>query len=339
MAMRIVPPVPVRGGAEKARQTIMKKLKAAATLLGVAILVSQSGYAQFTFVPNDLYMGFQNAAGGGTQDFIINLGPATNIIGRSAVFDLSGDFSMSRFDAVLGGSGSMMGGVVGALNGTPADVYVTQLRTSNVGNPKVAGLSLTALLKQSSDNSAATTLSQLKAPAAGTNVLDAGKTWEAYVEPTLSANSFLGTTSINPDSPVSPSTVLYEDLWVTTDSGDARGSQGNGFTYLGYFTLDLTGSSPKLTFTSTNVPASLTPTKPVIVSIEKTGNTVTVISSNAVPMFFTYQLQYTASLNPTNWLNVSSVQVATAAWVTNTDANATNSQRFYQIQVQPNTAL
>lgn len=232
----------------------MRKLTTAALLLGGAILASPSAYAQSTFVPNDLYFGFQNAAGGGSADYIINLGAASGIVGQSSVVNLSPYFSVGDFFAVLGSSpNTLMGGVVGGLNGTPADLYVTQLRTGNIGNPAVAGSTLNTVLKQSIDNTAVTVLSQLDAPSAGTGILDASKTWETYVEPTANNTSFYGNIGINPDSAVSTTSVLYEDLYQTIDSGDARGSQGNGFNYLGYFTLDLTGSSPSLTFTGAGV--------------------------------------------------------------------------------------
>jgi len=237
----------------------MKKLTTAALLVGGAILASQSAFA--TFVQNDLYLGFQNSGGGGSADYIINLGAASSIVGHS--IDLSGDFSLSLFNdsSLQGTSSQIFGGVVGggnsAMGGGTANIYLTQLRTSNIGNPAVAGSSLTQLAKQSQDNSAESTLSQLNAPAAGTGSLDGGKSWEAYVEPTLSTGSFYGNTGINPDSMVSTSSVLYEDLWETSDSGDPRGGQGQPYAYLGYFTLDLTGNSPSLTFTSVPEPTVL----------------------------------------------------------------------------------
>ena len=55
------------------------------------------------------------------------------------------------------------------------------------------------------------------------------------------------------------------------------------------------------------------------------------VSSNAVPTY-NYQLQYTTSLNPTNWINVGSSLVAGGTMVTNTDTTATGSQRFYRVQ-------
>jgi hypothetical protein len=303
-------------------------------LFGGAILISQPLFAQNTFVQGNLYLGFQNSAGGGTADYIINLGTATNIVGSNAVVNLSSAFSSSLFNnpSLQGTSSHILGGVVGGQNYASGDgtahIYVTQLRTSNIGNPAVAGSSLNVFATQAQDNSAESALSQLNAPTAGSGLLDSTKSWEAYVEPATTGSSFYGTLPINPDSAVSASSVLYEDLWETSDSGDVRGSQGQPFQYLGYFTLDLTGSSPSLTFTSKNSPASLVP--PVISSIIKTGSTVTVISSNAVPTF-NYQLQYTASLSPTNWISVGGSQVAAASLVTNSDTSATGSARFYRI--------
>ncbi|MGA9776894.1 MAG: hypothetical protein ACLPRE_08780 [Limisphaerales bacterium] len=231
----------------------MKKLTTAALLVGGAVLASQCAFGQA--IANDLYFGFQNQAGGGTADYIINLGAASGIVGQSSVVDLSSDFSLSDFDSVLGSSSSMFGGVVGGLQGnSTADVYATQLR-SGVGTPSVAGSAAPASLTRSQDNGGAGALSTLFSPAAGSGGLDPNKTWEGDVEPTFTPNSFYGAAGVNPDSSVSPSSVLYEDLWFTSDSS-ISGTQP--FTYEGYFTLNLGGGannlvvSPSLTFTGVN---------------------------------------------------------------------------------------
>jgi hypothetical protein len=305
----------------------MRNLTAVVLLMGGAVLASQSAFGQITY--NDLYFGFQNQAGSGTQDYIINLGPATNIVGGSTVVNLSSDFSSSDFNAVLGASSSMLGGVVGALQGnSTADVYLTQLRSGGAGIPSVAGSTAPAGLTRSFDNGAAVALSTLFSPAAGTGGLDPNKTWESDVEPMFTANSFWGNTGVNPDSPVSSASVLYEDLWFTTSSSI---SGAKPFVYEGYFTLDLTGANPKLTFTPTNAPATLT--NPVIVSVNKVGSTVTVVSSNAVPTHM-YQLQSTSGLNPISWSNVGSSVLAGGTLVTNTDPSATVSAKFYRVQGQ-----
>jgi hypothetical protein len=236
----------------------MKRLtKAAAFLVGSA-LATQSGWAQL--VPNDLYMGFQNQAGGGTADYIINLGSAsalTGLIGTSTTVNLSGDFSLANFDSasLQGTSASgIMGGVVGASNGgSPSDVFLTQLRAGGAGSAGVAGSSAPTALSRSQDNTAYSVLTQIDAPAAGSGVLDSSKSWENFVEPTFTSGSFYGSTGSNPDSPASASTVLYEDLWETSSSSI---SGSKPFNYEGYFTLNLTGSSPSLTFTAAPEPSS-----------------------------------------------------------------------------------
>ena len=104
---------------------IMKKITIAAILVGGAFMACQSGFAQ-TFVANDLYFGFENAANGGTEDYIINLGAASGIVGGSSAVDLSAAFTLADFNAVLGSSSSMFGGVVGGLQSSgsnpPADI-------------------------------------------------------------------------------------------------------------------------------------------------------------------------------------------------------------------------
>lgn len=233
----------------------MKKLTTAAILLGGTLLVSQSGFAQ-TVVPDDLYLGFQNSAGGATQDYIINLGAASGIVGGNSVVDLSSALSSSDFNAVLGSSSSMMGGVVGGnQNGnatTPYDLYATQLRLGGSFDPSVPGSDLSGVaVTYQTDSSAFAALGNLNAPAAGAGVLDSTKSWQDTVENgTQTPNTFWGNSGINPDSPVGNSSVVYEDLWHTSSSGDFS---KHPFEYLGYFTLDA-GSSPSLTFTPSAAP-------------------------------------------------------------------------------------
>jgi len=315
----------------------MRNLTTAALLTGGAVLASQSALGQTYAGPpsqaNDLLFGFQNQAGGGTEDYVINLGQASSIVGQSSVVNLSGDFSMTDFNGVLNGSSSMYGGVIGAADvGTTApntaDVYLTESRSGGAGVPSVAGSSQPAGLTRNTDNTTYTSLGTLFAPAASTGGLDTGKTWESLVDPADGTGTFYSNTGVDPDSLVSPSSVLYEDLWYTTSS-TLTGIKP--FTYLGYFTLDLTGANPKLTFTSINVPASLS--SPAIKSVSKIGSTVTVVSGNALSSH-TYQLQYTTSLKPASWINVGSSVVASGTMVTNTDSTATAGDRFYRVQAQ-----
>ncbi len=303
----------------------MKKLIGAALLLGGILMTSPSVFAQ-NFKPDYLYFGFQNQAGSGTEDYIINLGAGSNIVGGTVVVDLSADFSRSSFNAVLGASSSMFGGVVGGLpnaSGT-ADEYVTQFRSGGAGIPSVPGSTVTATASRAVINNAISTLNQLILPATtGQSILDTSKSWESFVEPANSASTFLGASGFNPDSPVGPSTILYEDLWYTSNN---KISGANPYIYEGYFTLDLTGSNPKLTFTPKNAAAQLQP--PVILSVSNIGGTATVVWSTLAS--YTYQLQYTTSLSPTNWINVGSALVAGGTTMTNTSAG-TDPQRYYRV--------
>ncbi|MGH7992449.1 MAG: hypothetical protein ACREDQ_02960 [Limisphaerales bacterium] len=307
----------------------MKNLTTAAIAIGGALMVCPSGFAQVSLISDDLYMGFENQTGGGTADYIINLGPASGILGSSSVVTLSGDFSLSSFNSVLGSSSSMFGGVVAASNGNPPNLYATQLRGGGAGIPSVPGSTSPGTFYKGDILLGYSDLSQLfHLPAAGAGVLDTSKSWENFVEPANANGTFYGDMGFSPDSPVGTNSVLYEDLWYVSNNSQTTKIP---LTYLGYFTLNLTGGSPSLTFTSTNVPAPLT--NPIIVSVSKAGSTVTVVSSNAAPTHM-YQLQSTASLNPISWGNVGSSVVAGGTLVTNTDASATTSPRFYRVQGQ-----
>jgi hypothetical protein len=234
----------------------MNKLTGAAVFLAGAVMAFQSAQAQNSFVPNDLYLGFQNSAGGGSADYIINLGSAASLITSSSTVNLTGDFSLATFQsASLFGNNSgaaIMGGVVGGSNaGNPSDLFVTQLRNGGPGSRFTAGSSLSGKSGLFADNTAYSDMGLIAAPGAGVGVLDTGLSWEKNIEPANAAGTFLGDTGINPDSAVNPSGVLYEDLWGTSSSGGLQ-----SFTYDGYFTLDLSNSSASLTFTPAPEPSS-----------------------------------------------------------------------------------
>lgn len=309
---------------------IIKNLAGAITVAGAA-MVSQSAHAQLSFVKNDLYMGFQNSLGSGTADYIVNMGPASSIVGGSSVVNLSSYFSASDFNsaALQGTSGlAIQGGVVGASNNnSPSDVYVTALRTSGPGNPSAAGSTAPASLTRSQDNQTYADLTQLASPGAGTGILDTSRSWETYVEPNFLAGSVYGDININPDSTVNTSAVVYEDLWFTSSS-TATGAKA--FVYQGYFTINFTGATPSVTFTPQAASAPFT--GPNITSITVSGNTATLVWTAVAT--HTYQLQYTASLSSPTWINVGSGTVANSAFMTNSDTTATPAMRFYRVTAQ-----
>jgi hypothetical protein len=309
----------------------IKNLAAAIAVAGAA-MVSQPALAQVSFVPNDLYLGFQNQAGGGSADYIINLGPASGIVGGSSVVNLSSFFSKGNFNSsglVGTNSSTILGGVVGGSNGnTPSDIYMTVLRTGGAGVPSVAGSPAPTGLTRGQDNTTYSAMAQISSPAAGAGTLDVSRSWESFVEPSLAGNSFYGVTGDNPDSSIGTNAVVYEDLYYTTNSSGLGGAKP--FVYEGYFTFNLTGNNASVTFTPQATPAQLT--GPNILSIGKAANTVTLVWTTVPP--HTYQLQYTASLQPTNWINIGSGTIANTAFMTNTDPAATAAIRFYRVTAQ-----
>lgn len=313
----------------------MKKFITAAIAFGGAIMISQSAFSQNTFVGGTLYLGFQNDAA--SADYIVNLGSLSGMLGQSTVVNVSSDFSMSDFNSVNNISGTTLAAAVGAANNVN-DSFGTVMRTSNVGNPKVAGsIAPTTLEHYSQDSTVFADLSSIPVPSTvGAGTLDSTKNWSSKVSPVNVTGNFYSATGFNPNSTVTTSSVLYEDLYLSTDtdSSNPRTDPGQPYVYQGYFTIDFTGASPKVTFSSTNVPPTVTLGNPIIVSVTKTAGTVTVVSSNATATH-SYQLQYAASLTaPVAWSNAGSAVIASATTVTNNDTSATAQQRFYRVQAQ-----
>ncbi|HEU6447311.1 MAG TPA: hypothetical protein VFV23_02595 [Verrucomicrobiae bacterium] len=228
----------------------MRKITSAIILAAGAIFASQSAKAQF--VANDLYLGFEN--GSASSDYIVNLGAASSLVGASGIVDLSSLFSLSDFNTVLGANDFNMMGVVGGRSSFPSsyDIYTTTIRNGGAGDASLAGSDLTGLsLNSSTISSAVGALTVLDAPAAGSGTLDSSRSWYNNVEPTLDASTWYGNVGVNPSSAITNSGVLYEDLWYATAPASGNGPAP---TYAGFFTLDLTGGSPSLTFTPVPVP-------------------------------------------------------------------------------------
>ena len=118
-------------------------------------------------------------------------------------------------------------------------------------------------------------------------MLDPTKSYTQVIDTTGLQNNFIGKTGVVPFGTFDASGILYLDLYHATVS--------TPYTYLGYFTMDLSTSTPKFTFTPSAAPGSTNapPPPPSMLSLARTGNssTISFISSNAV----TYRLFYTNS--------------------------------------------
>jgi len=231
----------------------MNKITKAGVLLAGALLASQAAQAQFT--ANDVYLGFQNSTA--TSDYIVNLGSLSGLIDTGTPVNLSGDFSMSDFSSVYGTSGTTLVAAVGADNNVN-DAFGTVTRTSNIGVYTEPGSTAPLGLNYGEDATVYTDIGGIKVPGtAGTGNMDSTKSWSSKVSPTQVSGDFYSGADFNPNSAITTSSVLYEDLYVTTDtSGGGRSDTAQPFAYEGYFTLDFTGSSPDVTFTPVPEPSN-----------------------------------------------------------------------------------
>jgi PEP-CTERM motif len=227
-------------------------MKTAALLVTSAVLASQAAHAQF--VDNDLYLGFNES--GASGDYIINLGAASGIVGGAQVVTLSSDISLSTLNSIFGSPIGVGAGVVGAqqINGlSPVhDIYLTALR-NGPGDNTVPNSTLANPVGGNPDAPAYTKLAQNMAwpnTAGGSSgsTTTPNTSWTATVGPALVTGNFYSDTGNDPISGIGSSGVLYEDLYYNSDAN------GIAYQYMGYFTLDMSGSSPALTFTPQTVP-------------------------------------------------------------------------------------
>lgn len=237
----------------------MNKLTKAALYAAGATLVSQGAHAQFA--NGDLILGFTAASA--ANEYVLDLGNyQTSVgVGGSTVFDLSGQFSSGTFNGAFttGLNGVDMGVVGGSGAFSSSFIYATALR-SGLGTPGVAGSSAPGSMLHSDGSGG---LQQVVAmvnslglsagnsttvPRAG----DAnGYSWfNSISSPTSLQGSFFQSTGYDPDS-TATGNVIYEDLYGTPAT--SAGGDYN-FNYVGYFTLDMSGSNPSLTFTPSAVP-------------------------------------------------------------------------------------
>jgi len=76
-----------------------------------------------------------------------------------------------------------------------------------------------------------------------------------------------------------------------------------------------------------------TSTRPVIESVSKSGNTITLIWSALAGK--TYQVQYKTNLTQTDWINLGGTTPGTYPTATASDVNPPDSRRFYRVELLP----
>jgi len=90
--------------------------------------------------------------------------------------------------------------------------------------------------------------------------------------------------------------------------------------------IDHTWSALRLTQVTETV------TRPVIQSVSKSGNTITLIWSALANK--TYQVQYRTNLAQTDWINLGGTTPGSSPTATASDVNPPDASRFYRVQVQ-----
>ena len=222
------------------------------TLLAVAFMALLSQTAQAQYNNNDLILGFTQTAA--ANDYIIDLGNANTAVGAngSSVVDLSSLFSVSTFNSTFSGglgSGVNMGVVGGQQSIVGRDLYMTVQRGS-LGTPPVAGSTAPGNVGSTPMSSGvgdiAAMVNGLPLSVGGSTTIAQGNA-NSWLTQILGGPNGQGTPSFVVDTGRNPmgqglSSVRYEDLYRGTP-----GSSGS-MSYLGYFTLDTSGSG-SLTFT------------------------------------------------------------------------------------------
>jgi hypothetical protein len=289
--------------------------------------------AQAGFTTNDLYLGFTQSTA--QSDYIIDLGkPSAVGVGSSSAVDLGKDFSLATFNSVFtgGASGVSMAVVGGNTAFGQFGVYATQVRIGGAGNPAVAGSNIAVGHSSTAMSGGAAAVASILSstvnglPTAGNSVVDSTKSYTAVVNTTGVQNNFIGKTGVTPFGTFGSSAILYLDLYHATVP--------NPYTYLGYFTMDLSSSAPKFTFTPSAAPGTTNapPPSPAALSIARTGNssTISFVSSNAV----TYSLFYTnsggLSAPVSNWPSLPATIKGDGTLKSFTDST-TDAERVYRV--------
>jgi hypothetical protein len=229
----------------------MNKLTKSVLLAAGLTLATQAAQA----ANNDLLLGF--SGGGAGNDYMINLGNALTVVGvgGTTVVDLSADFNLTTFNSVFtGGANGVNMGVGGGTGSLNPVTFYTVARSGGAGDPATPGSTKPG--NQTPSNASATALffSQplngypglATAGGSATPLTSDLNSWTTTIQ---GPTGLAGQQGINPSSPISGKSV-YEDLYQGTKVGSSE-----VYKYTGYFTFDLNGASPVLSFTPVPEPS------------------------------------------------------------------------------------
>jgi hypothetical protein len=230
-------------------------------MLAAAGFIVSSTATMAQYVANDLALGFDRVDNGGSgpqpADYIINLGNYTTSVGvgGGSVKDLSSMFNLTTLNGIYGSlsSGVTMSVVGGNGASSGRDIFATVLR-NGAGAPNVPGSTAPGSLASTFMANGANNVAAMMG-GSGLNLSSGQNTSVSQSDPnsfntwilSTTPPSYFSATGVDPRGATGGS-VLYEDLYQARNNFN-----GNNFTYLGYFTLDVSGPG-SLTFSPSTVP-------------------------------------------------------------------------------------
>lgn len=236
----------------------MKKQLFKAALLAALGLASVTAAQAATPNPGDLVLGFTQSSGNPSgNDYVIDLG--SSFLGTSGVTDLSSLISLTTFNSTFSSVSAVNAGVVGGINtgGDGTEVWLTSLRNGSPASVTIPGTETKPskiTLSGNLSGAAAVAGSVLLGTPSQTDTGLGSWTQQIAKSPTLAgANthnfvSYIGSSG-NPLRNIGTSGILIEDLWTESNVGGTL----SAMTYDGFFTLDMTGSTPVFTYTGNTV--------------------------------------------------------------------------------------
>ena len=133
----------VFGTSEKPKNTQLMNIKTIGTTallaLAGALLAPSTSNAALAYTDGDLFLGFRNA----TTSYVVNIGPATNLINATTPITLSIGNTKADLDNLMSGwanSSSVLWGLVGIKNTANAGLGFPVARTLFASNANTAGI-------------------------------------------------------------------------------------------------------------------------------------------------------------------------------------------------------
>lgn len=238
------------------RKENMNNFSKVAVVTAALALIAQGAKAS---VNEDLVLGFSDPSA--SLDYVIDLGQPTVVgVNSGSTVNLSGDISASTFNTDFGTAvNSVSAGVVGGSTSTTTGVvYMTTTRSGAPDNTAGSGsLNPLQTSQAAGFNMSASTAKNIGNHAEGVGAAVGSPVNPSNTDPaswTQNVVNYAGQqSSFSPQTGLSSSGAVYEDLWSAPNNNDSS------WKYLGYFTFNFSSEgNPDVTFTAVAVPEPAT---------------------------------------------------------------------------------